>query len=176
MIYLYIHVSVHQSICLFGCLSVLKGLVSLTPTALQGYWRFEPRVWDTYESQVPYEYVPNASCAGKEGQSCLFPNDGWVLMKSWKQEPMTCMRLPGGGDELFCARQILAGETSIAPGDGNASDFGNASRVTIVRCPIGACAENNTCLQNRIGDICISLYLSIYMQEGTHLSRIEIGA
>ena len=71
--------------------------------AVEGYWRFQPIRWDE-----TYEYLPDASCEGKEGQACLFPNRGFVPMQGWGEEQveMICTPLPGGGDDLYCARPI----------------------------------------------------------------------
>ena len=71
--------------------------------AVEGYWRFQPLVWDE-----TYEYLPDSRCAGKEGKPCLFPSPsrGFVPMRGWEQVEMVCMPLPGGGDKLYCARPI----------------------------------------------------------------------
>ena len=80
-----------------------------------------------------------------EGSPCLFPDEGFVPLQKWKEEQMTCRLLPGGGDDIFCARPIKRQGHTIASLDGN------VSMVHIVRCPTGACASNNTCLTNRTG-------------------------
>jgi len=107
--------------------------------AVKGYWRVSPVLWDDFN-----EYLPGAVCT-TEGSPCLFPNEGFVPFGRWKEEQMTCRKLLGGGDDLFCARPTKRrGRTAT-------SLDGNVSRVHIVRCPIGACASNNTCLTNRTG-------------------------
>ena len=107
--------------------------------AVEGYWRVSPVLWDDFT-----EYLPGAACR-VEGRPCLFPSEGFVLFQQWKEEQMTCRPLPGGGDDLFCARPIQR------QGHTTSSLDGNDSRVHIVRCPTGACASNNTCLTNRTG-------------------------
>jgi len=71
------------------------------------------------------------------------------------------MQLPGGGDELFCARRIPPkkwqvqesrrqgedGDASAEDGSQNSSSIDDSSVVMVIRCPVGACAPNNTCLQ-----------------------------
>ena len=71
--------------------------------SVEGYWRFQPLPWDEM-----YEYLPGSgsNCQGREGQPCLFPNQGFVPMRGWEQVEMVCTTLPGGGDELYCARPI----------------------------------------------------------------------
>ena len=81
------------------------------------------------------------------------------------------MQLPGGGDELFCARLIqnhpLSGVrrakassgNSTTDDDSNSGDDGDANVSTtiqakVLRCPVQACGPNNTCLQNRTGPVC----------------------
>lgn len=72
-----------------------------------------------------------------------------------------CMRLPGGGDELFCARRIPpkkwevqearrqgeGGDKSAENGAQNSSSIDDSTSVMVIRCPVGACGPNNTCLQ-----------------------------
>jgi hypothetical protein len=126
--------------------------------AVKGYWRFQPLPWGEDE------YLPDGGCEGRlPGEVCLFPSEGWVLMRGWGiQQLMTCNRLPGGGDELFCSRPRKP--RGIA--DDNASDFGSAERVVVVRCPIGACGANNSCLQNRSGSTPAPafMHICVYIQ------------
>ena len=123
--------------------------------ARAGYWRFQPVAWDDV-----YEYLPGATCL-EQGKPCLFPEEGFILMRGWRQQPMACVVLPGGGEELFCARprRQVAGlrrqggdEAAGSANESNATT--DATRALVVRCPIGACAANNTCLQNRTGPAC----------------------
>ena len=127
--------------------------------AVAGYWRVQLLQWGT-----THEYMPEASiaCAGKEGQPCLFPSDGTYLLGGWHERSMTCMPLPGSSpDELFCARAVLVESESRMshrrqPDQDLNSTTSNASasKAMVVKCPIGACDSNNTCLQNRTGPVC----------------------
>ena len=85
------------------------------------------------------------------------------MLGGWQSEsPMTCRRLPGGGeDQLFCARstQFLnlrreglssgANGTGAQTNEGESSTQNGARVLQVFRCPVGACDANNTCLQNR---------------------------
>lgn len=136
--------------------------------SLEGYWRFAPVLWDD-----TYEYLPGIECL-IEGAVCLFPDQGWTLVGGWVQPTMWCSKLQGGGDDLFCARASARNRSdsstrrkggsssttsSSATSNEDAQEEGNVSEITtiqvvVLRCPVGACAPNNTCLQNRTGPVC----------------------
>jgi Ca2+-binding EF-hand superfamily protein len=124
--------------------------------AVAGYWRVQLLRWGT-----THEYLPEASlaCAGRAGQACLFPREGLYWLDGWQERSMTCMPLPGGGDELFCARPILVERDASSRRqlqkalNSNASNSSTA-KAMVVKCPIGACDNNNTCRQNRTGPVC----------------------
>ena len=67
---------------------------------------------------------------------------------------MRCMRLPGGGEEMFCARATAQTATRREQDANFIATTAVTSTVYVFRCPIGACANNNTCLQNRTGPVC----------------------
>jgi hypothetical protein len=126
--------------------------------AVEGYWRIQLLRWGT-----THEYLPEASiaCAGKEGRACLFPREGSYALGGWQERSMACMQLPGGGEELFCARPLLANDSHLRrqAGAGEALDEssssnGSTTRAIVVKCPIGACDSNQTCKQNRTGPVC----------------------
>jgi len=134
--------------------------------SIDGYWRFQPDRWDD-----DFEYLDSATCRA-EGDPCLFPDQGYVPLGGWSQGPMTCSRLAGGGDRLYCARPLSdakatrrksgggggSSSNSVSPaGVHTAKEFGNetdAASVMVIRCPVGACGKNNTCLGNRTGPVC----------------------
>jgi hypothetical protein len=105
-----------------------------------------------------------------EGEYCLFPDQGYVALGGWEEKPLRCLRLPGGGDQLYCARPIAGKQPTRRKSSGGGSDsagsagvfqstkdFGNdtgAATVMVLRCPVGACGPNNTCLGNRTGPVC----------------------
>ena len=69
---------------------------------------------------------------------------------------MTCIKLPGGGEELFCARLLSAVSATRRTSTSNSSvvNATDAVRASILRCPVGACGKNNSCNQNRTGPVC----------------------
>ena len=125
--------------------------------AVAGYWRVQLLRWGT-----THEYLPEASiaCASKAGRPCLFPSEGSYALAGWKHRSMTCSLLPGGGDELFCARPLMVeSDASLRRQKGDSlgassSSNGSTSRALVVKCPIGACDSNQTCRQNRTGPVC----------------------
>ena len=119
--------------------------------AREGYWRFKTIPWGT---DIAFEYLPDAACY-VDGVVCLFP-EGSFFRQEWTGT-MRCMRLPGGGDELFCARataQRVTRRQEHAGSDTPTTESNATSRVWVFRCPVGACGSNNTCLQNRMGPVC----------------------
>ena len=93
---------------------------------------------------------------------------------------MTCIALVNGGDKLHCARLRAQYTTRRKGSKGSSSEFGTdlnldsedgdasndtgTAKVSIVRCPVGACAGKNTCFQNRTGPVC-GLCLPGYAKE-----------
>jgi hypothetical protein len=126
--------------------------------SIPGYWRLNPTPWanPTNLSNL-FEYLPDAAChVGDDDKVCLFP-EGSFARSGWTEATMRCMRLPGGGDELFCARPaVRRAPRRQEDFDSEASTtVGNkTSKVWVFRCPPGACGANNTCLQNRTGPVC----------------------
>ena len=117
----------------------------------EGYWRFEPTLWGTDEMGTAFEYLPDVVCY-VDGEVCLFP-EGSFARSGWNEGTMRCRRLPGGGDELFCgrAREQLG---TRRQGEAISNTSIASPKVLVLRCPVGACSSNNTCLQNRTGPVC----------------------
>jgi hypothetical protein len=135
--------------------------------AIPGYWRLNPTPWGTDEMDNAFEYIPDFPCQ-VDREICLFP-EGLFVRSGWSDNAglggtMRCMRLPGGGDQLFCARATAQRATRRQQdADSNATNatttVGNAmsgvyDSVYLFRCPVGACDSNNRCLQNRTGPVC----------------------
>ena len=118
--------------------------------AVEGYWRFNPLPWDE-----TFEYLPETDCF-TEHETCLFPDQGWTLFAAWKETTMSCIKLPGGGGELFCARLLPVVSASRRTSTSNLSAVNatDAVRASVLRCPVGAWGVNNTCKGNRTGPVC----------------------
>ncbi len=122
-----------------------------------GYWRYNPMPWGTAEMDNAFEYLPDVACTF-EGEVCLFP-EGSFARSGWKEGAgvkgtMRCMHLPGGGKEIFCARATAQTATRREQDVDSNATTAVTSKVWVFRCPVGACADNNTCLQNRTGPVC----------------------
>ena len=120
--------------------------------AKDGYWRFIPMPWSTAEMDNAFEYLSDVAC-NFEGEVCLFP-EGSFARSGWSQATMRCMRLPGGGKELFCARATAQTATRREQDAEFNATTAATSKAWAFRCPVGACDNNNTCLQNRTGPVC----------------------
>jgi hypothetical protein len=121
--------------------------------AKDGYWRFNPMPWGTAEMDNTFEYLPDVAC-NFEGEVCLFP-EGSFARSGWTEATMRCMRLPGGGDELICARATAQRATRRQEdADPDAPTTRQNATTKVFRCPVKACGSNNTCLQNRTGPVC----------------------
>ena len=121
--------------------------------AKDGYWRYNPKPWDTAEMDNAFEFLPDVVCSF-EGEVCLFP-EGSFFRSGWTEATMRCMRLPGGGDGLICARAAAQRATRRQEdADPDAPTTMDNATTKVFRCPVGACGSNNTCLQNRTGPVC----------------------
>jgi hypothetical protein len=123
--------------------------------AIPGYWRLNPMPWTMNETYSAFEYLPDVACY-VDGEVCLFP-EGLFARAGWTEATMRCMRLPGGGDELFCARAAVHRATrrqEDVNSDASTTVGIGTSKVWVFRCPLRACGSNNTCLQNRTGAVC----------------------
>jgi hypothetical protein len=123
--------------------------------AIPGYWRLNPMPWAMNEMYSAFEYLPDVACY-VDGEVCLFP-EGFFARSGWTEATMRCMRLPGGGDELFCARAAVHKATrrqEDVDSDASTTVGNGTSKVWVFRCPLRACGSNNTCLQNRTGAVC----------------------
>ena len=125
--------------------------------AVPGYWRLVLEPWGTDEMGNAFEYLPAVACNVSD-EVCLFP-EGSFVRSGWTEGAggkgtMRCTRLPGGGDELFCARATAQKATRREQDAASNATTAVTSTVWVFRCPVGACANNNTCLQNRTGPVC----------------------
>jgi hypothetical protein len=125
--------------------------------AIPGYWRLSLRPWATDEMDDAFEYLLDVAC-NVSGEICLFP-EGSFARSGWNEGAgvkgtMRCMRLPGGGDQLFCARATAQTATRRKQDADSNATTALTSTAWVFRCPVGACDNNNTCLQNRTGPVC----------------------